>query len=135
MELEWQSPVAPKECHRSWLPQRPQPKHLPCTLVDAADKPLWGWVPQEPDRSGVHGFHLHVLRGCGRHCSQEVMGGKHRQETQWEGREKGKPELPVGIHRQTKVPRTWKSQGSLEALSGLAKKELATSHLLMKNSL
>lgn len=72
-------------------PRRPPPWLWPraylVSLVDAVDELLRWRVPQELDGGGVHGFHLHVLRGRGRHCSRAAggMGGGKRRD----------PELPL----------------------------------------
>ena len=70
------------------MSRRPSPWLWPraylVSLVDAVDELLRWRVPQELDGGGVHGFHLHVLRGRGRHCSRAAGGrrgleGKERQ--------------------------------------------------------
>ena len=71
-------------------PRRPPPWLWPqaylVSLVDAVDELLRWRVPQELDGGGVHGFHLHILRGRGRHCSRTGAAGG-RQEARGAGRE------------------------------------------------
>lgn len=113
------------------MPRRPSPWLWPraylVSLVDAVDELLRWRVPQELDGGGVHGFHLHVLRGRGRHCSRAAggMGGGERRD----------PELPLTTDSPTHSALRRGCCTVLEANRDVTtRKSGATPHFQLENS-
>lgn len=69
------------------------------SLVDAVDELLGRWVPQEVHGGGIHSLCLHVLGGCGGHCSHMKVEGSSTnvRRPHGEKRQKGNPSHHSGL--------------------------------------